>query len=42
LVSLEYLQSYLSEYTLRFNTRELNTDQRFNVVLGNMVGRLTY
>ena len=27
---------------LRFNTRKLSTNQRFNLVLENIAGRLTY
>ncbi|MEI9921217.1 MAG: IS1595 family transposase [Bacteroidota bacterium] len=41
-VSVKHLQRYVQEYALRYNTRTIREDQRFNVVLTNMVGRLTY
>ncbi len=41
-VSKEHLQSYIDEYSLRFNTRKSNTSERFDLILGNIVGRLTY
>jgi transposase-like protein len=40
--SIKHLQAYVNEYSLRFNTRELKTSERFNVVLSNINGRLTY
>lgn len=40
--SVKHLQAYVNEYALRFNTRDFKTHQRFNVVLENMTGRLTY
>lgn len=40
--SVKHLQAYVDEYTFRFNTRNLETSQRFNLVLGNMTKRLTY
>ena len=41
-VSLEHLQSYVNEFSLRWNTRRSKTADRFNFVLGNVAGRLTY
>lgn len=41
-VSVPHLQSYVNEYTLRYNTRKFTTSNRFDLVLTNMVGRLTY
>lgn len=41
-VSVDHLQSYVDEFSYRFNTRNYTTSQRFNVALENMTGRLTY
>ncbi len=41
-VSKKHLQSYVDEFSLRFNTRKNLTSQRFDLILGNMIGRLTY
>ncbi len=41
-ISTEHLQSYVTEYALRFNTRKMTTAGRFDLVLANVVGRLTY
>lgn len=41
-VSKEHLQSYVDEYTLRYNTRKMTTSGRFDLVLANVAGRLTY
>ncbi|MDR6804615.1 transposase-like protein [Dyadobacter sp. BE34] len=41
-VSVGHLQSYVDEFSYRFNTRNYTTSQRFNVALENMTGRLTY
>lgn len=41
-VSKKHLQSYINEYSLRFNTRGNLTNERFDLILCNMVGRLTY
>jgi transposase-like protein len=41
-VSWKHLQSYVNESTLRYNTREYATCNRFQLVLNNMDGRLTY
>jgi hypothetical protein len=41
-VSVPHLQSYVNEYTLRFNTRKFTTAGRFDLVLANVAGRLTY
>lgn len=41
-VSKQHLQGYVNEYTLRYNTRELCASSRFNLVLQNTSGRLTY
>ncbi len=41
-VSFGHLQSYVNEFVLRWNTRKQTTCDRFNFVLGNIAGRLTY
>jgi transposase-like protein len=41
-VSKEHLQAYVYEFTLRYNTRKFNTSGRFDLVLSNVAGRLTY
>jgi transposase-like protein len=41
-VSDKHLQGYVDEYSLRFNTRTICTQDRFNLILGNVIGRLTY
>lgn len=41
-VSMEHLQSYVTEFSLRWNTRKSGTADRFNLILGNVAGRLTY
>jgi transposase-like protein len=42
-VSKEHLQSYIDEYSLRFNTRKFATQGRFDLILAGITGkRLTY
>jgi transposase-like protein len=41
-ISTKHLQSYVDEFSLRFNTRTDFTCQRFDLILSNMCGRLTY
>jgi transposase-like protein len=41
-VSKEHLQSYVDEFALRYNTRKFTTSGRFDLVLSNVAGRLTY
>ncbi len=42
-VSKDHLQSYVNEFTLRYNTRKDSTQIRFDLILSNVVGRrLTY
>lgn len=41
-VSKKHLQSYIDEFSLRFNTRNNLTSKRFNLILSNITGRLTY
>jgi transposase-like protein len=41
-VSMEHLQAYVTEFSLRWNTRKSATYDRFNLILGNIAGRLTY
>jgi len=41
-VSVQHLQAYVNEFSLRYNTRTFTTSSRFDYVLTNMVGRLTY
>jgi hypothetical protein len=41
--SKEHLQSYVDEFTLRFNTRDYNTQGRFDLILSAVANkRLTY
>ena len=42
-VSTQHLQSYVDEFSLRYNSRKLETQQRFDMILANVAGkRLTY
>lgn len=41
-VSVKHLGAYAHEFSYRYNTRKINENNRFNLVLANMVGRLTY
>jgi len=41
-VSVKHLGAYAHEFAYRYNTRKINENNRFNLVLANMVGRLTY
>ena len=41
-VSMERLQSYVTEFSLRWNTHKSATANRFNLILGNIAERLTY
>lgn len=41
-ISTDHMQSYIDEFSLRYNTRKITTNQRFDLILGNMIGRLTY
>lgn len=41
-VSMEHLQAYVNKFSLRWNTRRSATSDRFNLVVGNIAGRLTY
>ena len=41
-VSVKHLGAYAHEFAYRYNTRKINERNRFNLVLANMVGRLTY
>lgn len=42
-VSKDHLRSYIGEFTLRFNTRELDTQGRFDLVLSAISNKhLTY
>ncbi len=41
-VSKKHLQSYIDEFSLRYNTRKNLTCERFDLILSNMIGRLTY
>lgn len=37
--SPEHLQRYVDEFTLRYNTRKLETCRRFDLILANVAGR---
>ncbi len=41
-VSIVHLQRYVNEFSRRWNTRRLEAGERFNLILGNIAGRLTY
>lgn len=41
-VSIVHLQRYVNEFSRRWNTRRMETGERFNLILGNIAGRLTY
>ena len=42
-VSKVHLQSYVDEFTLRFNTRKFGTQQRFDLILAAVADKkLTY
>lgn len=41
-ISFKHLQRYAYEYAYRYNSRKITENNRFNLVLANMVGRLTY
>lgn len=41
-ISMAHLQSYVTEFSLRWNTRRSATADRFDLILGNIAGRLTY
>lgn len=42
-ISKQHLQSYINEFTLRFNTRDFNTQGRFDLILSAVSNkRLTY
>jgi hypothetical protein len=41
-VSLEHLQAYVNDFSRRWNTRHIETSERFNVILGNITGQLPY
>ena len=41
-ISPIHLQRYVNEFSLRFNTRNYSTSARFDLVLSNSEGRLTY
>lgn len=42
-ISKKHSQGYIDEFTLRFNARKYNEQERFNLVLSSVVGkRLTY
>ena len=41
-VSTKHLQSYVDEFSLRYNTRKVCTCNRFDLILENMARRLRY
>lgn len=41
-VSVKHLQPYVDEFSLRYNTRQLTTCNRFDLILSNITGRLKY
>jgi len=41
-VSAKHIERYLVEFSLRYNTRNYDEGARFNLILNNMEGRLTY
>ena len=41
-VSVKHIDRYLTEFTLRYNTRKITESERFNLILANVAGRLKY
>jgi transposase-like protein len=41
-ISKPHIHRYFAEFSFRYNTRELETSERFDYLLQNTVGRLTY
>lgn len=41
-ISVVHLQRYVNEQSRRWNTRRMEAGERFNLILGNIVGRLPY
>lgn len=41
-VSVEHLQAYVTEHSLRYNSRKLSINARFDLILENVSGRLRY
>ena len=41
-ISAVHLQWYVNEQSRRWNTRRMDAGERFNLILGNIAGRLTY
>lgn len=41
-ISFKHLQAYCNECSYRYNTRKITDKQRFEIVLSNLAGRLTY
>jgi len=41
-ISKEHLQQYVNEFAYRYNTRDDATYKRFDLILSNVIGRLTY
>ena len=41
-ISAKYLQSYVNEYTFRYNARKMTDPERFAHALRNVDGRLTW
>ena len=40
--SVKHLQTYVDECALRYNSRKISTSERFNLILVNSTGRLSY
>ena len=40
--SKKHLQMYVDEFVFRYNTRTITSENRFDLMLGNMENRLTY
>lgn len=41
-ISFKHLQAYCNECSYRYNTRKISDKERFEIVLSNLAGRLTY
>jgi hypothetical protein len=41
-VSKKHINAYIAEYSLRYNSREMDDNQRFKMFCGKIEGKLSY